>query len=428
MNSGEDGLPAANGGLKKGPWTATEDAILMEYVKKNGEGNWNAVQKNSGLSRCGKSCRLRWANHLRPNLKKGSFSPEEERLILELHAKLGNKWARMAAQLPGRTDNEIKNYWNTRIKRRQRAGLPLYPPEIQRQGPMLNRHQQYQHRSSPPPTKTHFSSPLSLFDPMNLQPTDPILTHHHHPCLPSSPIQHRIKHFRDNGIGFSFPFVSPPFFQQNFSTQQQQMQFNSGNFDLNPTLLQPHLEPEGLTPTSSAMSMKLELPLSQINEPIVGSGEHDYKLANFGRSNSGLLDDLLQEAQAMVDGGGGELRKEGVLSEPNVAHEKCGFNAWLNESIPLNQWDDSRSARSSSIGIKMKDPENNLVDEDLSGLLDSIPPAMRTVSEWYNDNSGETSNGQSGLTEDDIGLEMQHLASSLSVAADHDWSFMPEIC
>ncbi|KDP40595.1 hypothetical protein JCGZ_24594 [Jatropha curcas] len=123
---------SANGGivLKKGPWTSAEDAILIEYVKKHGEGNWNAVQKHSGLSRCGKSCRLRWANHLRPNLKKGAFTQEEEQLIIELHAKMGNKWARMAAHLPGRTDNEIKNYWNTRIKRRQRAGLPLYPPEV----------------------------------------------------------------------------------------------------------------------------------------------------------------------------------------------------------------------------------------------------------------------------------------------------------
>ncbi|XVF00128.1 hypothetical protein REPUB_Repub03eG0258300 [Reevesia pubescens] len=122
----------AGGGvvLKKGPWTSAEDAILIDYVKKHGEGNWNAVQKHSGLFRCGKSCRLRWANHLRPNLKKGAFTQEEEQLIIELHAKMGNKWARMAAHLPGRTDNEIKNYWNTRIKRRQRAGLPLYPPEV----------------------------------------------------------------------------------------------------------------------------------------------------------------------------------------------------------------------------------------------------------------------------------------------------------
>ncbi|XP_028778709.1 transcription factor GAMYB-like isoform X1 [Neltuma alba] len=116
--------------LKKGPWTAAEDAILIDYVKKHGEGNWNAVQKHSGLARCGKSCRLRWANHLRPELKKGAFTEEEERRIIELHARMGNKWARMATELPGRTDNEIKNYWNTRIKRLQRAGLPIYPPDI----------------------------------------------------------------------------------------------------------------------------------------------------------------------------------------------------------------------------------------------------------------------------------------------------------
>ncbi|CAH1436156.1 unnamed protein product [Lactuca virosa] len=119
-----------NGTLKKGPWTSAEDAILVDYVNKNGEGNWNAVQKHSGLSRCGKSCRLRWANHLRPDLKKGAFTPEEERRIIELHAKMGNKWARMAIELPGRTDNEIKNFWNTRTKRRQRAGLPIYPPDV----------------------------------------------------------------------------------------------------------------------------------------------------------------------------------------------------------------------------------------------------------------------------------------------------------
>lgn len=98
----DEGNGGSSGGgivLKKGPWTSAEDALLVEYVKKHGEGNWNAVQKHSGLSRCGKSCRLRWANHLRPNLKKGAFTADEERLIIELHAKMGNKWARMAAHV-----------------------------------------------------------------------------------------------------------------------------------------------------------------------------------------------------------------------------------------------------------------------------------------------------------------------------------------
>ncbi|EEF39129.1 myb81, putative [Ricinus communis] len=146
---------AINSPLKKGPWTSAEDAILVDYVTKHGEGNWNAVQKHSGLSRCGKSCRLRWANHLRPDLKKGAFTAQEERRIIELHAKMGNKWARMAAELPGRTDNEIKNYWNTRIKRLQRAGLPIYPPEVCLQ--LFNGSHESQNLGTPQTTDTHSS-------------------------------------------------------------------------------------------------------------------------------------------------------------------------------------------------------------------------------------------------------------------------------
>ncbi|OMO53353.1 hypothetical protein CCACVL1_28695 [Corchorus capsularis] len=150
-----------NSHLKKGPWTSAEDAILMDYVKKHGEGNWNAVQKHSGLSRCGKSCRLRWANHLRPDLKKGVFTPEEERCVIELHARLGNKWARMAAELPGRTDNEIKNYWNTRIKRLQRAGLPIYPPDVCLQ---VNRSQEESHNAASVPAGDSYASNLLQAD------------------------------------------------------------------------------------------------------------------------------------------------------------------------------------------------------------------------------------------------------------------------
>nr|CAD1817340.1 unnamed protein product [Ananas comosus var. bracteatus] len=80
--------------LRKGPWTAEEDRILTEYVTKHGEGNWNVVQKNSGLLRCGKSCRLRWINHLRPDLRKDPMSPEEAEIIVELHAILGTSGRR----------------------------------------------------------------------------------------------------------------------------------------------------------------------------------------------------------------------------------------------------------------------------------------------------------------------------------------------
>ncbi|KAK1422645.1 hypothetical protein QVD17_17931 [Tagetes erecta] len=105
-------------GLKKGPWTAEEDQKLIDYIQKNGYGNWRTLPKNAGLQRCGKSCRLRWTNYLRPDIKRGRFSFEEEETIIQLHSVLGNKWSAIATRLPGRTDNEIKNYWNTHIRKR----------------------------------------------------------------------------------------------------------------------------------------------------------------------------------------------------------------------------------------------------------------------------------------------------------------------
>ncbi|KAL1195150.1 Transcription factor [Cardamine amara subsp. amara] len=105
-------------GLKKGPWTSEEDQILVDYIQKHGYGNWRTLPKNAGLQRCGKSCRLRWTNYLRPDIKRGRFSFEEEETIIQLHSFLGNKWSAIAARLPGRTDNEIKNFWNTHIRKK----------------------------------------------------------------------------------------------------------------------------------------------------------------------------------------------------------------------------------------------------------------------------------------------------------------------
>nr|AWW05221.1 MYB21 [Betula platyphylla] len=105
-------------GIKKGPWTAEEDQKLVDYIQKHGHGRWRILPKNAGLKRCGKSCRLRWTNYLRPDIKRGRFSYEEEETIIQLHGVLGNKWSAIAAHLPGRTDNEIKNYWNTHIRKR----------------------------------------------------------------------------------------------------------------------------------------------------------------------------------------------------------------------------------------------------------------------------------------------------------------------
>ncbi|KAJ1281110.1 hypothetical protein BS78_04G283100 [Paspalum vaginatum] len=105
-------------GLKKGPWTTEEDQKLMEYIQKHGHGSWRALPKLAGLNRCGKSCRLRWTNYLRPDIKRGKFTQEEEQTILRLHSAIGNKWSAIAKHLPGRTDNEIKNFWNTHLKKK----------------------------------------------------------------------------------------------------------------------------------------------------------------------------------------------------------------------------------------------------------------------------------------------------------------------
>ncbi|KAG2556237.1 myb-related protein 308-like [Panicum virgatum] len=102
----------------KGAWTKEEDQRLIAYIKAHGEGCWRSLPKAAGLLRCGKSCRLRWINYLRPDLKRGNFTEEEDELIIKFHELFGNKWSLIAGRLPGRTDNEIKNYWNTHIKRK----------------------------------------------------------------------------------------------------------------------------------------------------------------------------------------------------------------------------------------------------------------------------------------------------------------------
>ncbi|KAI4322170.1 hypothetical protein L6164_021889 [Bauhinia variegata] len=114
--------------IRKGPWAEQEDLKLVNFVGLFGDRKWDFIAKVSGLNRTGKSCRLRWVNYLHPGLKRGKMTPQEERLVLELHQKWGNRWSRIAHKLPGRTDNEIKNYWRTFMRKKaqekKRATIP----------------------------------------------------------------------------------------------------------------------------------------------------------------------------------------------------------------------------------------------------------------------------------------------------------------
>ncbi|KAJ4954116.1 hypothetical protein NE237_030948 [Protea cynaroides] len=129
-------------GLHRGPWSSMEDTLLTKYIQAHGEGNWRSLPKKAGLLRCGKSCRLRWLNYLRPDIKRGNIGPDEEDLIIKLHSLLGNRWSLIAGRLPGRTDNEIKNYWNTHLSKR-----------LKNQGTNSNVHKKSKHGPTKKPRK-----------------------------------------------------------------------------------------------------------------------------------------------------------------------------------------------------------------------------------------------------------------------------------
>ncbi|KAF0889076.1 hypothetical protein E2562_021132 [Oryza meyeriana var. granulata] len=95
-----------------------DDKLLVDYIHKHGHGSWHRLPKNAGLNRCGKSCRLCWTNYLRPDIKHGNFTQAEEDIVIQLHATIGNKWSFIATKLKRWMDNDVKNHWNTHLRKK----------------------------------------------------------------------------------------------------------------------------------------------------------------------------------------------------------------------------------------------------------------------------------------------------------------------
>uniref|UniRef100_A0ACD5Z7K5 Uncharacterized protein n=1 Tax=Avena sativa TaxID=4498 RepID=A0ACD5Z7K5_AVESA len=378
------GGEGGGGGLKKGPWTPAEDRLLVDHVRRNGEGSWHTVRRETGLQRCGKSCRLRWANHLRPNLRKGPFSPEEERLILRLHGLLGNRWARISSQLPGRTDNEVKNYWNTRLKRRQRAGQSLYPPDIEREIAILRAQNPFVDGDG---NITNAATPM-LPDPYALPPRPPS----------SSSTSASATHSH-----------SAPLINQQYPLLNQMQLRHHANHQPHQAFHQNHhhhggIRSAGLPPLPARAR---EVPSKQIDMAsssdglleamLLGDEDHHLQRAsNHAMCRAGSMPEL------MHGGGGASGSDSDVTSQSQVPPGD------MQDPHLDGKWDFLFGPGADDVKPTMR----KQAESDTTGMSGAAPVSM--PPEWFG------SPGPSSVTDDEFGLdlEMQQLMSSLPLSTD----------
>nr|AGN52108.1 MYB-related transcription factor [Salvia miltiorrhiza]AGN52218.1 MYB-related transcription factor [Salvia miltiorrhiza] len=288
-------------GLKKGPWTPEEDEKLSRYIHAHGAGNWRNLPKNAGLQRCGKSCRLRWTNYLRPDIKRGRFSFEEEETIIQLHSVLGNKWSAIAARLPGRTDNEIKNYWNTHIRKRLlRMGIDpvTHAPRLD----LLDL------------TSTLLNSPqlslLRLLNPEALRLAMTLAS-----CNGGGEAQLMLNSQLQNQLQQAAPPIQPNHFEYIIGQQIPPNQSNINSYHNQPQYQQ--LFQENVMPAANASdhrSFPADFGYDQIRADLSENSSFQSMNTNSSSSSDNNSAPTFDSASAVINGGGGEDERESFCS------------------------------------------------------------------------------------------------------------------
>ncbi|CAL5010033.1 unnamed protein product [Urochloa decumbens] len=304
--------------VKRGLWSPEEDEKLIRYITTHGYGCWSEVPEKAGLQRCGKSCRLRWINYLRPDIRRGRFTAEEEKLIISLHAIVGNRWAHIASHLPGRTDNEIKNYWNSWIKKKIRKPAVANTPTSSSVT-----------MTTSPPCSTAASDAAAA-----------VLGHHLQTPVFSAAEQHQLDAFISQSLALpptklggaaagqdSPPVTLPPhcpFFM-----------FDTTSVSPPSSLTSPALPHPFLTFTAAAMDApSYHLP-PLVDGIGIGMSAMDCSLGGESDNNG--------HAASMANGGGGGWEKQ-------EEEEQLGQEQWDDESAQhLLMWDDDQELTPSNL-------------------------------------------------------------------------------